>query len=124
MKSVQKRSFSDPYFPTFGMNTKRYGVSLHIQSECGKIRTRKTPYLEAFHAVRNKPMSIFQKVLALYVSNVFVGACRSQIFFKIVFRKNFAIFTGKQLFWSIFCFLFFVEYLWRLLLFFKFFHLN
>ena len=30
-----------PYFPSFGLNTERYGVSLHIQPECGKIRTRK-----------------------------------------------------------------------------------
>ena len=29
-----------PYFPTFGLKTERYFVSLCIQSECGKIRTR------------------------------------------------------------------------------------
>ena len=29
-----------PYFPAFGQNTKRYFVSLRIQSECGKIWTR------------------------------------------------------------------------------------
>ena len=33
--------FSGPYFPAFGLNTERYSVSLRIQSECGKIRTRK-----------------------------------------------------------------------------------
>ena len=34
------------------MNTERYEVSLRIQSERGKIRTRtKTPYLDTFHAV-------------------------------------------------------------------------
>ena len=43
--------FSSPYFPAFGLNTERYEVSLHFQSECGKIRTRKTPYLDIFHAV-------------------------------------------------------------------------
>ena len=31
-----------PYFPGFGLNTERYGVSLRIQSEYGKMRTRKT----------------------------------------------------------------------------------
>ena len=31
---------SGPYFPAFGLNTERYFVSLRIQSECGKIRTR------------------------------------------------------------------------------------
>ena len=30
-----------PYFHAFGLNTERYGVSLRIQSECRKIRTRK-----------------------------------------------------------------------------------
>ena len=33
--------FSGPYFPAFGLNMERYSVSLRIQSECGKIRTRK-----------------------------------------------------------------------------------
>ena len=31
---------SGPYFPAFGLNTEGYFVSLHIQSKCGKIRTR------------------------------------------------------------------------------------
>ena len=60
VKSVRIRSFSGPYFPAFGLNTERYGVSLRIQSECGKIRTRKTPRkirtsktpnTDTFHAV-------------------------------------------------------------------------
>ena len=33
--------FSGPYFPAFRLNTERYEVSVRIQSECGKIRTRK-----------------------------------------------------------------------------------
>ena len=43
VKSVQIRSknFSGPCFPAFRLNTERYGVSLPIQSECGKIQTRK-----------------------------------------------------------------------------------
>ena len=40
VKSVHIRSFSSPYFPAFGLNTERYGVSLRIQSECEKIQTR------------------------------------------------------------------------------------
>ena len=39
VKSVCIRSYSGPYFPTFGLNTERYRVSLHIQSKCGKIQT-------------------------------------------------------------------------------------
>ena len=41
VKIVQMRSFSGPYFPAFGLNTERYGASLRIQSQCGKIWTRK-----------------------------------------------------------------------------------
>ena len=33
--------FSGPYFPVFGLNTEIYEVNLCIQSEYGKIRTRK-----------------------------------------------------------------------------------
>ena len=33
--------FSGSYLPAFGLNMERYGVSRHIQSECGKIRTSK-----------------------------------------------------------------------------------
>ena len=39
------------YFPAFRLNTERYSVSLHYQSKCGKIRTRKTPNTVTFHAV-------------------------------------------------------------------------
>ena len=41
MKSFRIRSFPGPYFPTFGLNTDKYGVSLH---EYGQIRSI-SPYL-------------------------------------------------------------------------------
>ena len=40
VKSIQIRSFSGPYFLVFEVNTERYSVSLHIQSEYREIRTR------------------------------------------------------------------------------------
>ena len=43
--------FSGPYFSAFGLNMEIYKVNLRIQSECGKIRTRKTPNRDPFHAV-------------------------------------------------------------------------
>ena len=49
MKSV--RSFIGPYFSAFGLNTEKYSVSLRIQSECGKMRTRITPNTDTFYAV-------------------------------------------------------------------------
>ena len=51
LKDVRIRSFSDPYFPAFGLNTERCGVPLRIQCKCGKTRTRKTPNMNTFHAV-------------------------------------------------------------------------
>ena len=39
------------HFPTFGLNTDRYSVSLRIQFECGKIRTRITSTMDTFYAV-------------------------------------------------------------------------
>ena len=61
-------AFSGPYFPVFGLNTKRYRV---------KIRTRKTPYLNTFHTVINLYSYIlipFQKVL---LKNIFVSIVQS-----------------------------------------------
>ena len=51
LKSVRTRSFSSLYFSAFILNTERYGVSLRIQSECGKMWTRKTPNMDTFNAV-------------------------------------------------------------------------
>ena len=45
------RVFPGPYFPVFGLNTEIQGVNLGIQSQYRKMRTRKTPYLDTFHAV-------------------------------------------------------------------------
>ena len=58
MKSVRPRSFSGPHFFTFGLNAARYGVSLRIQSECGKIQTRKTSNTNIFHAVKSEDIKV------------------------------------------------------------------
>ena len=51
LKIVRIRSYSGPYFLAFGLHTERYSISLLIQSECGKIRTRIIPNTETFYAV-------------------------------------------------------------------------
>ena len=51
VKGVRTRSFSVPYFLAFGLNTEIYSVNLCIQSECGKIWTRKTPHMNIFYTV-------------------------------------------------------------------------
>ena len=51
VKVVPIWSFPGPHFLAFGLNMERYSVSLRIQSECGEIRTRKTPNTDTFRAV-------------------------------------------------------------------------
>ena len=60
VKSVCIRSFSGPYFPTFGLNTNKYSLSLRIQFECGKVWTRKSPHMDTFHVVRNSSSSVLR----------------------------------------------------------------
>ena len=45
--------------PGFGLNTERYGVSLHIQSECRKIQTRLTPNTDTFYVVTGRSIQHF-----------------------------------------------------------------
>ena len=45
------KRYSGPHFSAFELNTERYGVSVRIQSECGKMRTRITPNTDTFYAV-------------------------------------------------------------------------
>ena len=58
-KKCQFRSYSGQHFPAFGLSTERYRVSLRIQSECGKMRTRITPNTDTLHAMTK--MLIFSK---------------------------------------------------------------
>ena len=51
VKIVLIWSYSGPHFSTFGLNTERYSVSLRIQSEFWKIRTRITPNTDTVYAV-------------------------------------------------------------------------
>ena len=51
VKSVCIRSYSGQHFPAFGLNTERYFISHHVQSECGKMRTRIALNTDTSHAV-------------------------------------------------------------------------
>ena len=51
VKSVRIRSFSCLYCPAIGSKTEIYWVNLRIHSECGEIRTRKTPDTDTFYTV-------------------------------------------------------------------------
>ena len=50
-QSVCFWNFSGLHFPAFRLNIERYSASLRIQSECEKMRTRKTPNADTFYAV-------------------------------------------------------------------------
>ena len=65
VKVVRIRSFSAPYFPTFGLNLEIYRVNLRIQFECGKIRIRKTPNTDTFYAMNKTDFQSSSKVLLL-----------------------------------------------------------
>ena len=52
VKCVHIRSYSVPDFPAFRLNMGRYPLSLCIQSECGKMRTRIAPNTDTFYAVQ------------------------------------------------------------------------
>ena len=72
LKSVQIRSFSDPYFPVFGLNTDIYGVNLgNFSPNLGKYGLEKTPYLDTFHAVQytNTIAFEFNRNICLYYLN-------------------------------------------------------
>ena len=65
VKSVRIRSYSGPHFPEFGLNTERYGLSLRIQSECGKMRAKITPNTHTFLRSAFVIRSSFEKVSAV-----------------------------------------------------------
>ena len=78
VKGVRIRSYSGLYFPAFGLNTKRYGVSLRIQSKCRKIQTRTTLNTNTFQEVNFtlKNINILLYIIVLGASFKF----SSQIF--------------------------------------------
>ena len=51
VKGVRIHSYSGAYFLALGPNTYIYSISLRIQLECGKMRTRITPNTDTFYAV-------------------------------------------------------------------------
>ena len=49
----EKCPYLEFFWSVFSRIWIEYGVSLRIQSECGKTQTRKTPNKDTFHAVMN-----------------------------------------------------------------------
>ena len=70
LKSVRIRSFSDLYFPVFGLSTEIYCVNPYIQSKSGIIRTRKTSAFGLFSR-RLKAFDEFKSKRKIGWSNIF-----------------------------------------------------
>ena len=49
-------------FPAFWLNTERYGACLCILFKCGKVRTRKTPNTDTFHALKPSCICLWKNV--------------------------------------------------------------
>ena len=62
VKGVRIQGCSGLYFPAFGLNTERQEVSLRVQSECVKIRTRTKTNTDNFYAQNDKIIQIMALV--------------------------------------------------------------
>ena len=83
--------FSGPYFPTFGLNMERYGVSLRIQSEFGKIRTTKNSAFGHFS----------RSVIVCHLSKIYLQLKRKAWLyldpdFQFFFQKHSLFYSGKR----------------------------
>ena len=74
MKSVQIRNFFlVRIFPAFGLNTEIYEVSLRIQSECGKIQTRKNSIFEhILHSVTQAKLFNSSTKIHLQIKSIYL----------------------------------------------------
>ena len=79
VKSVHIRSYFGPHFLAFGLNTERYFVSLHIQSECVRIQSE-------CRKIRARNYSVFGHFLrSVFRSNIFniMGILENDILYSI-----------------------------------------
>ena len=58
VENVRIRSYSGPYFPAFGLNTERYGVSLRIQSKCVKTQTSSAAFYHIIEIAVEYPIKL------------------------------------------------------------------
>ena len=70
IKSVRIWSFFGSYFAVFGLNTERYRVSLRTMSKCRKVRTKKTPNTDTFHAVK-----LTRKLSSKAIQDIYERSC-------------------------------------------------
>ena len=91
--------FSGPYFSAFGLNMERHEVSQRIQFECEKIRTRKSPIMDTFHAV------LVVRYVNGILSNVLIVLWKWFVEFRMM-TKSFEELKLHSTWRSYFCFFF------------------
>ena len=96
VKCVRIRSFSGLFFPTLGLNMEIYEVSLRIQSECGKIPTRKTRNIDTSQAVNTIGCCVEKKErISVAVINYSLESVFIIPYVRNSCQKNFGGFTVK-----------------------------
>ena len=100
-KASKQGLFSGPYFRAFGLKTERYSVTLRIQSECGKIRTRTNSVFGHFSRNAFVTNDYNHTSLNIISSQQFFTKFRSshqRCSMKKGVLKNFVKFKGKYLY--------------------------
>ena len=85
LKSVRFRSFSSLHFPAFGLNTDNFFVNIHIQSECGKIWTRKISNTNIYYAVQSIDLQLYDYNIGLEFAKDIYVTCVEQAFHLLIF---------------------------------------
>ena len=88
VKSVQIRSNVWSVFSRIRIEYGRYFVSLHIQSECGKIRTRNYSVFEHFSRSVTPPISNLDHWKLLYSQVLLNSSSYSAICFGLLFLHH------------------------------------
>ena len=92
--------------PAFGLNTGRCGVSLRVQSECGKMWTRITPNADIFYAMVFLDISkAFDKVWHIVIifkleQNCISGKLSKLLHDFLVNRKLRVVLNGQVSLWA------------------------
>ena len=86
-------AFSGPYFPAFWLNTKRYFVSLRIQSKCRKIRTRKNSVFghishSGYSWILQQRLQLISILVISNLSHSFVNITCSNTFGKLLLWRS------------------------------------
>ena len=102
VSSVRIQSYSGPYRPRFGLSKERYRVSLRIQSECGKIRTRITPITDTFYAVYVLPKFVLQNFKSSENKKNQMRRRKWPSYTTLVFCRHCPVFVSMFCFWSSF----------------------